>query len=666
MAECSRPVGATLAALVTASVMAGGTAASTPPAARSAVPSSSVASPPDEPSCGSALITRTLSSGSAWRMCARIHPFKGLVLEDVQFRAGSARPQDAGWIRVLGSLYLAQLHVPYDTGLATFDDITSVGFGDDQLLAQTDQTCNGDTMDVEQSFLRGTQLVERTIPGICLREAETGLGWHAQEGWAASGDRYTQQGRALEVSSLSKAGWYEYQQKVTLTDQGTITVGLGAAGDLAPGEYFFPTDPAQGWPIGPSDSADADHHAGSHWHNAIYRVDFAIDTDLGTEPGSAPGPQRVEQWDYEGDAELPTRMRGSGVVREHAFTAENAPATTWWRVVNRASPNADGHPRSYEIVNDSIQDPALPLTRPPVSFTNDHPCQEYASDNLNAACPGLAVPDYVAAETDPLTDPVAWISVGYHHVVRDEDQSPMPVHWQSFSLVPRDLLAQQALTPPERTCDNGLTVGTTGSCAAVNLTAPTITAQGVPAPGTLLTADAGTWRTARAQLGFQWLWLRDGEAVTTTGDDGLPVAASGDRYRVSDADVGHRITVRVTASAAGITPGSATSAALAVPVAGPPGAAVRDQPQLRLKVLARPSGKGQPRLRVMVRGARGAGDGVVSIRRRSKTIATVTLVDGRATVHLPRAGRHRYRVAVTYSGDQRYLPASGTVRVRPG
>ncbi len=197
----------------------------------------------EEPDCGTALVTRTLSTGSAWRMCARIHPFKGLVLEDVQFRPATGEREHPGWMRVIGSLYLAQLNVPYDTGQAAFDDITDVGFGDGQLLTQTPETCDGDTLDVEQSFLRGLQLVERTIPGICVRETETGLGWHSQETWAETGDRYVQQGRALEVSSLSKAGWYEYQQRVTLTDQGTITVGLGAAGDLAPASSSSPPTP---------------------------------------------------------------------------------------------------------------------------------------------------------------------------------------------------------------------------------------------------------------------------------------------------------------------------------------------------------------------------------------------------------------------------------------
>ncbi len=619
-------------------------------------PARAAADPPgaEDPACGSALVTRTLSTGSSWRMCARIHPFKGLVLEDVQFKAGQGRDEDAGWIRVIGSLYLASLHVPYDNGGPAFDDITEVGFGDGQLLTQTPDTCPGDRMDVEQSFLRGTQLVERTIPGICVGETETGLGWHSQETWSDLGNRYAQQGRALEVSSLSKAGWYEYQQKVTFTDQGAITVGLGAAGDLAPGEGFFPTDPALGWPIGPEGNPQTDRAAGSHWHNAIYRVDFAI--------GS--GDQQVQQWDYEVDPERPTLVRGEGSVRSEAFTAEETPATTWWRVMNPASLNADGHPRSYEIVNDAIQNPYLPVTRPPVSFTNDHACQEYASGNLNTGCPGLSVLDYVAEETAPLTDPVAWVSVGFHHIPRDEDQSPMPVHWQSFSLVPRDLLAQQALTPPERACDNGYTVGATGSCAAINLTPPKIVAES-PAPGVgaRLTADSGTWRWARADLAYQWLWLRDGEPILSTGDDGLPTAVTGETYRLTDADIGREITVRVTASATGVTPGIATSAPFVAPLPTPPGTnPARTAPELTLKVLKKRDQKGRPRLRVVVRGDQGAGAGVVTVQRRGKVV-TAALTDGRVVVRLPRPGK-RYRVTVTYPGDQRYLAASASIRVR--
>ena len=54
-----------------------------------------------------------------------------------------------------------------------------------------------------------------------------------------------------------------------------------------------------------------------------------------------------------------------------------------------------------------------------------------------------------------MTNPVMWVRVGFHHVPRDEDQSPMPVHWQGFGLVPRDFTEINRLAPDARARVNG-------------------------------------------------------------------------------------------------------------------------------------------------------------------------------------------------------------------
>jgi hypothetical protein len=633
--------------------------------------------------CGSSEISHTLASGSAWRMCARIHPIKGLTLENLQFKPASGSRELEGWLPVVDSLYLAQLVVPYDTGTVAFNDVTDYGFGDNQLLSQSDLTCPGTKVPVEQSFMRGTRIVERTIPGICVDEISTGLAWNAQETYAEGATRYSAQGRALEVSSITKISWYEYQQKVTLTDQGAIHVGLGATGDLAPSSLFFPDDPAVGWPVGAHDNPDTRGHATSHWHNAVYRVDFGI--------GS--GPQQVEQWDYAlADPEASTRIEGTRTVITHAFAASDKPdPQTWWRVVNTNSLNRDGHPRSYEIVNDSTQNPYDPLTRPQVSFTNAHACQEYASGNLNAGCPGLSVPDYVAAETAPLSDPVAWVSVGFHHVARDEDQSPMPAHWQEFSLVPRDLLAQQAVTPLGRSCVNGGPFTLAESCLAVNEELPeihhtTITVK----PGAVLTGHAGRWRTTRVPLNFQFLWLRDGEPISHVGTDGLTVSATGDSYTVSQADAGHDLSVQVTASGSGIVPGVAESAAVEVqsstsPTAGPgtPTTSSTDaNPQSPAPHPLAPNASGSPdtrpparvkvhvktvasraRVIIKVNGPRGKATGKVKLRARDWR-RTVSLAHGRATIEVKRLAVGRSPIKVRFLGDDAYTSTQVIAQIR--
>lgn len=608
---------------------------------------------PDEPGlgCGSSEVTHTLDTGSAWRMCARIHPIKGLVLEQVQFRPATAAREHDGWLPVIDSLYLAQLVVPYDSGDWAFNDVTGFGFGDYQLLAQHDDLCPGTPMPVEQSFMLGPTLVQRTIPGICLTEVSDGLGWASHESNDSRSDRYVQQSRSLEISSMTKVSWYEYQQKITLSDQGTITVGLGATGDLAPSDVFFIEDPSTGWPVG-EHSEDPTHHAMSHWHNAVYRVDFGIDS----------GEQRVEQWDYtRPDPTRPARIEGVGTIRTEAFHApDDVEPQTWWRVLNPTSLNPDGHPRSYEIVNDAMQNPYDELTRPQVSFTNDHACQEYASDNLNTGCPNQSVPDYVAAETAPLTDPVAWVNVGFHHIARDEDQTPMPAHWQQFSLVPRDLLGQQATTPIERSCVNGGPVTISGSCAAINIVPPRITTQSTAiAVGTVLSSDRGTWRVARSALGFQRQWLRDGQPIT--GSNGV-------YHTVTAADLGRRLQIRVNASGFEVIPGSATSAELLIP-ANSPSPSPTTSPTAPPKratptlTLTQPR-KGQPRVQIRVRGKAGTATGTVVVRGPRGWKRVRKLANGKAVVRVTKAmAAKRVRLIVRYRGNASYLPTQKRIRL---
>jgi alpha-L-rhamnosidase len=72
---------------------------------------------------------------------------------------------------------------------------------------------------------------------------------------------------------------------------------------------------------------------------------------------------------------------------------------------------------------------------------------------------------------------------------------------------------------------------------------------GTASYGSTLTATTGSWNTTG--LDFAYQWLRDGKVVT-----GRTAAA----YKVGSTDIGHRLSVRVTASKPGKTPGTSTSA----------------------------------------------------------------------------------------------------------
>lgn len=631
----------------------------------------------DDLGCPDQFIEHDLPNGASWRLCARIHPVQGLRLESVEFRPATGNREYTGYNRVLDSLHLAQLNVPYDNGGMVYDDITDYGFGGDHLVAQNADTCLGLTRPVTYVTSLTAPPSEKTVPGICLDEVATGLTFHSREWATDAGPRFAGQGRALEISSLSKVSWYEYQQKITLDDQGGIDIGLGATGDVAPGNapgVFFTEQPTTGWPLGPSVEGQ-DYYATSHWHSAIYRVDFGID---GGER------QLVEQWDYAagGTAAAPTLL-GTPTTRESAFAA--APSgdhgrLTWWRVLNPHSLNPDGHPRSYEIVNDNPVDIARDLTSVPVAFTNDAPCQQYASYNLDPDCPGLNVLDYVAGDDAPLTDPVAWVNVGFHHVDRDEDQSPMHTHWQSFQLLPRDFFAQGPATPEARSCINGpgLIDSYALPCVATVRTLPKVTPSTSPvAVGTTLTATPGTWNEARTTWDYAYLWFRDGTPITGVDENDTPVAATEPTYDVTAEDVGRSITVKVTASRPGYVSATAESAAVLVPgppptappTAGPTHQHDHDHAAPATTVISaaavtRTRAGRRARLVVRVGSTAGVPTGRVVVRVRGKRVVG-RLVAGRAVVRLPALRQPgRYRVRISYPGSAALAPSQRAVMVR--
>jgi endo-1,4-beta-xylanase len=93
----------------------------------------------------------------------------------------------------------------------------------------------------------------------------------------------------------------------------------------------------------------------------------------------------------------------------------------------------------------------------------------------------------------------------------------------------------------------------------VSLTPPEVT--GRPAKGRTLTADPGTWSQ---EATYTYRWLRDGEPVRGGGRSGNGRDRGGQSYKVKPWDVGHELSVEVTARAADGTTASATSAPVRV------------------------------------------------------------------------------------------------------
>lgn len=385
-------------------------------------------------------IAQTLSSGATWSMCWQVDPKQGLVFTDVRFAPVGREP-----IGVLASLSLAQLEVPYDTGERLTSDITSAGFGGRRMHTLTETECVGDRIGIAVPDVGDGSFGESPVREVlCSEVTDGGLAYRSRDGGRLHVARRTD----WQLSAISKVGWYEYISQYTFGADGTIRADLGATGDLSPVDY---TDEDHGHAIGPGES----DHAASHSHNAVWRVHWA----LGGSGGLA-----VEQYDAE-----PTGEQGpQAPVVAGRLTPLEFPATAqwvdrrWWRVVAPDVLNDDGHPISYQInveATDSFTFVPDGHTHGEeagydVAFTNHDECEVFATGNRGGC--GDGVLDYVAdGAGEPLDDVVSWVAVGFHHVVRDEDQSPMDVHWQGFSLTPRDLTAQRPDPPEDREDLNG-------------------------------------------------------------------------------------------------------------------------------------------------------------------------------------------------------------------
>lgn len=401
-----------------------------------AAPTAASAQTVTEASCsGTSLVSEELAAGSSWQMCWRIDTYRGLVLDKVAFQPRD----DAAPILVLDSIALAQLNVPYDTGATEYNDVTTYQVGGRRLQEIEAVDCPvGEVRTAWVDAARGD------IPAICIGEQDSGIAYRSN---IARDALYAAQGTDLVLHTVSRIGWYEYQTEYRFHDDGEISVNLGATGDLSPNDYTNVIN--QGWPLDPAN----EDWAVNHYHSAFWRVDFGIDSgaNLKVEKfATTPTGEYGTTGDTGRTAILDTQL--TEITNEVKTLGSNREA---YRVVNPESLNADGHARSYEIIVPRDQAYNLnPETDYDIAFTKAKSDEVHASYNLIPSKAGQMVTDYIA-DGETLEDPIAWVNVGFHHINRDEDQSPMPIHWQGFTLYPRDFAAQNPIIPEGRKWVNG-------------------------------------------------------------------------------------------------------------------------------------------------------------------------------------------------------------------
>jgi hypothetical protein len=181
--------------------------------------------------------------------------------------------------------------------------------------------------------------------------------------------------------------------------------------------------------------------------------------------------------------------------------------------------------------------------------------------------------------------------------------------------------------------------------AAPVSTAPPIVA-GNPAVGRTLTAVPGGWD--QGGLTYAYQWLRDGVPVAGATSASFPLGAE---------DVGHRLSVQVTATRADGAAGVARSAETR-PVTKAPS-------RVKASLDRTPTAGGRTKVvvRVPVVPSSVEATGRVVVRVDGKVVRRVSLDDGRAVLRLAfTTGRHTLKVA--YGGSDSVAPSSVRREVR--
>ena len=159
--------------------------------------------------------------------------------------------------------------------------------------------------------------------------------------------------------------------------------------------------------------------------------------------------------------------------------------------------------------------------------------------------------------------------------------------------------------------------------------------------GSTLTASTGSWSPTGVTLAYRW--FASGVAIA---------GATSKTFKATGAQVGKRLTVRVTASKTGVGSAFATSAATSVVMVQP--AVSLAQKVRKTKVILT--------IKVTAIGLKSVA-GKVKVFRKSKLLKTVTLKSGSVVVKLKKQPSGKAKYKAKYLGSSPALPATKSIKV---
>jgi len=370
-------------------------------------------------------VTRTFSAGSTWSIGVSQRACEGLAIGPVVFTPAGGVAQE-----VLFKGTIAEVHVPYHTGSPRFLDATAStnGLGANA-VALAAAECAGTLFDANH---------------ICVQNSDGGYGWKFGTSFRTA--------QAVEIFMSSQLGKYNYINKWTFHDDGSIEPQVGLTGrlqTLGDGAAYLP----YGAQLNAANAVPpAVPHVGkSHMHNFYYRLDFDIGGSandavarMSFNPSMIPSPDT--NCATAGQCGTNTQTQ----LLTEQFQTFSTTGQTSWVVFDKTIVNAEGRSIGYEIEPKitglwrGMTSTTEPWSNADLWVTTFNGCERYAVENfaphLDAACgtPAANLSAMLNGASVDGVDLVVWYVNRFQHVPRDENEVNMPIEWTGFTIEPRN------------------------------------------------------------------------------------------------------------------------------------------------------------------------------------------------------------------------------------
>lgn len=351
-------------------------------------------------------ISVTFENGAGWDMCWESKRRENIVLSEIHFNA-----TENTTTRVASSIRLAQLHVTYDDGEITYNDVTQFGLGGGHMSTLFKSECpNGELIEINGRA------------GLCKTISSK------SSGQTTSSPKSTE---TLTLLSVSQVGSYSYLANWEFHDDGSISPSIGAAGTLQRSSSDANS------PFGRELEGSPDKHWLNHTHVYYWRIDL----DLGDNAAD----DQVNEVSYPLDSDGRRARRVTHITQEAAKKID--PQTMLaWHITDGASTD---FARAPGYVIEPLQYGHRHLRTDSEAFsefdffvTRQNDCERFVNENANFY-PDCAddILQFINDESIVNQDIVIWHRISFHHVPRNEDRHIMHSHWDGFTLQAKNLMA---------------------------------------------------------------------------------------------------------------------------------------------------------------------------------------------------------------------------------